>query len=81
MARKIPGSFTVRITDGEILESQLSDDDISGLVKFANNGGNGNGVKCHGGYCKEVYEDEVMQEAPPTDREVPTEPDSANPNQ
>jgi hypothetical protein len=48
MGEKLSGPMTVRITEGEIIESQLSTDDMSDVdVELQG--------KCEGGWCAHKY--------------------------
>ena len=72
MIKKITVPLTLRITDAEVLDSQLSDNDLGGLNLIAGNGnGNGGGVKCSGGWCAGTYSDEKIQEEPQPGGEPP----------
>lgn len=54
MAKKLSGPVTLRITEAEVLESQLKSDDLA-VLEAADDGGNGGGAKCGGTYCETNY--------------------------
>jgi hypothetical protein len=54
MPRKLSGPVTLRITEAEVLESQLNPDDLS-VLEAAADDGNGGGAKCGGTYCETNY--------------------------
>jgi hypothetical protein len=59
--RVIRGGVTLRITEADVLASQLTEDDLSALAPF---GGEGpRGVSCDGGYvhCPVSYKNEVIE--------------------
>jgi hypothetical protein len=64
MARRIRLPVTLRITEAELLESQLAEDDTQALAQ-EDGGGDGNGqppVKCQSHYCEAGYSSGAAEE-------------------
>jgi hypothetical protein len=66
MATRIRLPITLRITEAELLESQLAEDDTRAVAQQEDGGGDGNGeppVKCQTKYCEAGYSSGALEEA------------------
>jgi hypothetical protein len=61
-ARRITRPLTLRITDAEIVESQLQEDDLRALTAADGGGDNGGGKQCGGTYCETNYKSGAAEE-------------------
>jgi hypothetical protein len=56
MARRIKTPITLRISDAEIMDSQLEADDTTAAAVSLDDGGTDGGtVECQSGYCEKGY--------------------------
>lgn len=61
MARRIKTPITLRITEAEIVDSQLEAEDTSAATKSFGGDGDGDGTECQSKYCEKGYSSKEME--------------------